>query len=74
MCKIKLIKETKDNDMTENIKEAIEACDKMQNCKECVKVYRGIDNDKTFIPCNFIRKTYGVSIWDYKLNNGLEEI
>ncbi|HBJ1650890.1 TPA: hypothetical protein LA460_000109 [Clostridium botulinum] len=63
MCKIK---ETTNNVMKENIKDAIEVCNKMQNCKECVKAYLGVNNDKTFIPCNFIRKTYGVSIWDYK--------
>ncbi|WP_252241532.1 hypothetical protein [Clostridium sp. ZBS18] len=63
MCKIK---ETNNDVMKENIKDSIEACDKMQNCKECVKAYKGVNNDKTFIPCNFIRKTYGVSIWDYK--------
>ncbi|OSA95665.1 UNVERIFIED_ORG: hypothetical protein B2H93_04390 [Clostridium botulinum] len=62
MCKTKQIKETNNNAM----KDAIEACDKMQNCKECVNTYKGVNNDKTFIPCNFIRKMYGVSIWDYK--------
>lgn len=63
MCKIK---ETNNNAMKENIIDAIEVCDKMQNCKECVNTYEGVNNDKTFIPCNFIRKMYGVSIWDYK--------
>ena len=63
MCKIK---ETNNKAMTENINDSFVACNKLLICKECVKAYKGVNDDKTFIPCNFIRKTYGVSIWDYK--------
>jgi ferredoxin-like protein FixX len=55
--------------MEEDIKNAIEACDKMENCVECSTCYRGFQGDKSLIPCNYIRLNYGVSIWDYKRRN-----
>lgn len=52
--------------MEEDIRDAIEACDKMENCEECCVTYEGFQGDKSLIPCNNIRFKYGVSIWDYK--------
>jgi hypothetical protein len=48
-----------------DIKYVNEACDTMQNCNQCVIVYGG-HGHKHLIPCNHIRKKYGVSIWSYK--------
>lgn len=58
----------KETIVQENLLDAIEVCDSMVNCVECSKYYRGFDDDKGLIPCNFIRLNYGVSIWDYKMN------
>ncbi len=48
-----------------SIDDANEACDSMENCNQCAVTYGGHDHND-LIPCNFIRKKYRVSIWDYK--------
>lgn len=53
------------SNIKEDMFDANEACDNMENCNQCSKVY-GCLKDGSLIPCNFIRKKYGISIWDYK--------
>lgn len=52
--------------MKVDIANANGACDSMKNCKECVTNYSNRISGTKYVPCNFIRKNYGVSIWDYK--------
>lgn len=50
------------NKKREDMFDANEVCDNMENCNDCSTLY----GHKNLIPCNFMRKKYGVSIWDYK--------
>lgn len=38
----------------------------MKSCEECVSVYQSNINKIVYAPCNYIRKMYGESIWQYK--------
>jgi len=53
------------NEKRQDMFDANEVCDNMENCNQCSKVYGG-HGHTNLIPCNFMRKKYGVSIWDYK--------
>ncbi|MBY7008492.1 hypothetical protein FDC58_09835 [Clostridium botulinum] len=49
-----------------SIKKANSICEHMKSCEECVSVYQNNINKIVYTPCNYIRKMYGESIWQYK--------
>lgn len=61
-CWNKAIEIVKEEDLTDSI----EACDAQLNCNQCVIAYGSDFDNNDFVPCNFVRKKYGESIWDYK--------
>lgn len=50
----------------EDIIASIEACDSQPNCNQCVIAYGSDFDNNDFVPCNFVRKKYKESIWNYK--------